>query len=74
VTAAHYDTLPAAQQACGSDPIVWGNTNSHAYHPQNDPLFGKTKHGTYLCQGQAQQAGFHAAGQRPSHQTSNSGR
>jgi hypothetical protein len=62
--AAHYDTLPAAQQACGSDPVVWGNLRSHAYHGRDDRLFGKTKRGTYLCQSAADRGGFHAAGQR----------
>jgi hypothetical protein len=62
--AGQYASLPEAQHACGTDPVVWGNTNSHVYHPQGAPLFGKTKHGAYLCQGAAGQAGFHAAGQR----------
>src|SRR4051794_9585910 len=43
-----YPTLQAAQQACGSDPIVWGTPRSHAYHTSTDRLFGKTKRGTYL--------------------------
>jgi hypothetical protein len=58
-----YATLAEAQQACGAEPIVWGNTRSHAYHASGDKLFGKTKHGTYLCQAAAQQNGFHAAGE-----------
>ena len=62
--ASHYDTLQAAQQACGSDPVVWGNLRSHAYHGRDDRLFGKTKHGAYLCQSAADRGGFHAAGQR----------
>jgi hypothetical protein len=62
-----YPTLQAAQQACGSDPIVWGNTRSHAYHTSTDRLFGKTKRGTYLCQTAAQQGGYHVAGQARHH-------
>ena len=58
-----YSTLQTAQQACGSDLIVWGNTRSHVYHTSTDKLFGKTKRGTYLCQAAAQQSGYHAAGQ-----------
>jgi hypothetical protein len=60
--ASGYSTLQAAQQACGSDPVVWGNTRSHAYHTSTDKLFGKTRRGTYLCQAAAQQGGYHAVG------------
>jgi hypothetical protein len=60
-------TLQAAQEAYGSDLVVWGNTRSRAYHVSGDKLFGKTKRGTYLCQAAAQQSGYHVAGQARHH-------
>ncbi|HUC70799.1 MAG TPA: hypothetical protein VMS01_06375 [Stellaceae bacterium] len=62
-----FSTEPAAKAHCPGDAIVWANLGStKAYHPSGDRYYGKTKHGAYMCQKEADQAGFHAAGRRPS--------
>lgn len=47
---------------CGSDQTVWVNLKSHVYHEQGSPLYGKTKHGQYMCLSQARADGFHPPG------------
>lgn len=47
---------------CGAVAAVWVNLKTKVYHPQSDPLYGKTKHGEYLCPSQAQAQGFRPAG------------
>ena len=47
---------------CGEEKPVWANEHSKAYHFANDPYYGRTKHGEYLCLAQAQAKGYHAAG------------
>ena len=47
---------------CGGQPPVWTNPRSHAYHLSTDPLYGRTKRGTYMCMRDAVSAGYHAAG------------
>ncbi len=58
--------LPAARSVpvpnCGATKAVWVNLNTKAYHEPDDPAYGKTKHGEYLCPSQATAQGFHAAG------------
>jgi hypothetical protein len=47
---------------CGAgDPAVWVNTKSKVFHSSADPLFGKTKHGGYMCTAAALAAGNRAA-------------
>jgi hypothetical protein len=61
-----FDSESAAKQACGSDPVVWANTSgSRAWHVSGDRYFGHTKHGAYMCEQAARQAGYHAAGDSP---------
>lgn len=47
---------------CGASTPVWANTKTHVYHVSSDPLYGKTKHGTYMCAQDAVAHGYHAAG------------
>jgi hypothetical protein len=60
-----FSSEAAAKAHCPADAIVWANLgSSKAYHPSGDRYYGKTKHGAYMCQKDADQAGFHAAGRR----------
>lgn len=47
---------------CGATAPVWANPKSHVYHTSSDPLYGKTKHGEYMCVQTARAQGYHAAG------------
>jgi len=49
---------------CGATAPVWANSKSHVYHTSTDPLYGKTKHGQYMCAQTAVAQGYHAAGPR----------
>lgn len=65
LAAGQFSTEAAAKAHCPGDTIVWANlSGSKAYHMAGNKYFGKTKHGAYMCQKQADQAGFHAAGRR----------
>ncbi len=60
-----FSSEQAAKAHCPSDTIVWANlSGSKAYHTSGDRYFGKTKHGAFMCQKEADQSGFHAAGSR----------
>jgi hypothetical protein len=53
----------AAKSHCDGDPVVWANlSGSKAYHVSGDRYYGKTKTGAYMCQKEADQSGYHAAG------------
>lgn len=41
--------------------MVWVNTDTKVYHRQGDRFYGKTKHGKYMTESEAIQAGFRAA-------------
>jgi hypothetical protein len=61
-----FSSEEAAKAHCPGDAIVWANLgSSKAYHRSGDRYYGKTRHGAYMCQKDADQAGFHAAGRRP---------
>jgi hypothetical protein len=63
--AGQFSTEQAAKTHCPGDTIVWANTGgSKAYHTSSDRFYGKTKRGAYMCQKEAEQAGFHPAGSR----------
>jgi hypothetical protein len=47
---------------CGAVQPVWANTKTHVYHEPSDPMYGRTKHGRYMCPSQATAAGYRAAG------------
>jgi hypothetical protein len=46
---------------CGAVKPVWVNPKTKVYHEPSDPLYGKTKHGKYMCPADAAKAGFHKA-------------
>ncbi|HZY95695.1 MAG TPA: hypothetical protein VFE35_01200 [Candidatus Cybelea sp.] len=52
----------AGKPNCGAVQAVWVNLNTKVYHEPGDPVYGKTKHGEYLCPSQAQAQGFRPAG------------
>ena len=53
----------AAKSHCAGEPVVWVNlSGSKAYHTSGDRYYGKTKKGAYMCQKEADQSGYHAAG------------
>jgi hypothetical protein len=60
--AGQYDNEAAAKAHCPTDTVVWGNASSKAYHLTGTKYYGKTKHGSYMCQKDAMTNGFHAAG------------
>jgi ABC-type glycerol-3-phosphate transport system substrate-binding protein len=47
---------------CGAVQPVWVNLKTMKYHEPNDPYYGKTKHGEYMCPAQARKAGYTPAG------------
>ncbi len=47
---------------CGAVKPVWVNLTSKAYHEPNDPYYGKTKHGQFMCPSEAKKEGYHPAG------------
>jgi hypothetical protein len=60
-----FPTEAAAKTHCPGDSIVWANLGgSKAYHTSADRYYGKTRHGAYMCQKEADQAGYHTAGSR----------
>jgi hypothetical protein len=46
---------------CGGAAPVWVNQRSRVYHEPGDPLYGRTKHGSYMCPSMAIAAGNHLA-------------
>jgi hypothetical protein len=46
---------------CGAVQPVWANQRSHSYHEPSDPLYGRTRHGQYMCPSAAVAAGYHKA-------------
>lgn len=57
-----FDNEATAKAHCPTDTVVWGNSSSKAYHLTGAKYYGKTKHGSYMCQKDAMTNGFHAAG------------
>jgi hypothetical protein len=65
LAANQFSTEQAAKSRCSGDTVVWANLGgSKAYHLSGDRYFGKTKHGAYMCQKEADASGFHKAGTR----------
>ncbi|MGH7058990.1 MAG: hypothetical protein ACREFH_01285 [Stellaceae bacterium] len=65
LAANQFTSEQAAKSHCPSDTVVWANLGgSKAYHASGDRYYGKTHQGAYMCRKDADQAGYHAAGQR----------
>jgi hypothetical protein len=65
LSAKQFSSEQAAKGRCPGDTVVWVNLGgSKAYHTSDDKYYGKTKHGAYMCQKEADQSGFHAGGRR----------
>jgi hypothetical protein len=56
-----YKTEAAAKAGCGSDTVVWRARGSKAFYTAKSKYFGKTKHGSYVCEKAALAKGLHAA-------------
>jgi hypothetical protein len=56
-----YKTEAGAQKHCPTDTVVWGSSESGVYHMSGARNYGKTKDGHYVCMGEANKAGMHAA-------------
>lgn len=57
--------LPQSDNATAAPPsgsgMVWVNLDSGVYHREGDRWYGKTKHGKYMSEADAQKAGYRAA-------------
>jgi hypothetical protein len=63
LAADQFSSEQAAKAHCPGDALVWVNlAGSKAYHMSGNRYYGKTKHGAFMCQKEADQQGFHAAG------------
>jgi hypothetical protein len=63
--AGQFASETAAKAHCPGDTVVWASLGkSKAYHLSGNRYYGKTKHGAYMCQKDADRSGFHLAGRR----------
>jgi hypothetical protein len=51
----------AAPPAAPGPGMVWVNTDTKVYHREGDRFYGKTKHGKYMTESEAVQAGYRPA-------------
>jgi hypothetical protein len=60
--ALEFSTTAAAAEHCPGGIVMWSTlSKSHSFHVSSSRYFGKTKHGAYVCEGDALTAGFHQA-------------
>jgi hypothetical protein len=55
------DPAKIAQAPGGGNGKVWVNAETKVYHKEGDEWYGKTKHGQYMAEADAQKAGYHLA-------------
>jgi hypothetical protein len=55
-----FTTVTAAAAHCPGGTVVWSSlSKGHSFHTSSSRYFGKTKHGAYVCEGDALASGFH---------------
>jgi len=58
-------SLPQSDNSSAAPPsgsgMVWVNLDTKVYHREGDRWYGKTKHGQYMSEADAQKAGYRAA-------------
>ena len=55
-----FHTEQLAKQYCPTDIVVWLNLPTGIYHFKGQRLYGNTIYGAYVCQKEADQAGYQA--------------
>ena len=65
-TIAQFKTEAEAKARCGADTVVWGSSESKAFHLAGSRYYGKTKSGAFMCRKDAEAAHYHAARTRAS--------
>ena len=60
-------TMPSDSEIADakSKGMVWANEKSKVYHKEDDPKYGKTKHGKFMTEADAQAAGYRLAKASP---------
>jgi|GEM_PF-3491588 hypothetical protein len=60
--AGEFKSEAEAAAHCPNDTVVWSSlTKSKSFHTSDSKMFGKTKHGAYVCKADAVAAGLHQA-------------
>ena len=62
---ARMERVPRSLRCSGA--VVWANPERKNYHMPNDPYYGRTRHGQYMCEETATAQGYHLAGMRRRH-------